>query len=120
MTVPASFALVVDEHLPLPAEDPPSGTVIAGDPRTFVRILDETSDGTVCRGIWRMTPGVCADVEADELFVVLAGRATVDIAGGDRLELTPGAVGVFAEGTETVWTVHETLTKVFQITSPEG
>ena len=67
-----------------------------------------------------MTPGVCADVEADELFVVLAGRATVDIAGGDRLELTPGSVGVFAEGTETVWTVHETLTKVFQITSPEG
>ncbi|MBK6670868.1 MAG: DUF861 domain-containing protein [Actinobacteria bacterium] len=119
MTVPASFALVVDEHLPLPAEDPPSGTVIAGDPRTFVRILDETSDGTVCRGIWRMTPGVCADGKQTSCSSCSPG-ATVDIAGGDRLELTPGSVGVFAEGTETVWTVHETLTKVFQITSPEG
>jgi uncharacterized cupin superfamily protein len=66
------------------------------------------------RGVWEHTPGVSRDVEADELFVVLSGRATVEFDEGGVLELGPGDVGVVPAGAHTTWHVHETLRKVFQ------
>ena len=68
------------------------------------------------RGVWQITPGVVSDVEADELFVVISGRATVEIDGGPTLELEPGVAGVLRAGDRTVWRIHETLRKVFQVT----
>lgn len=56
------------------------------------------------------------DVEADELFVVVSGRATVEVEGGPTLELEPGVVGVLRAGDRAVWRIHQTLRKVFQIT----
>lgn len=88
--------------------------VIAGTPTVGSRVLDESSDGTVVRGIWRITPGVVTDTEADEIFVVISGSATVEVEGGATLQLRPGSIGLLAQGDRTVWTVHETLTKVFQ------
>ena len=65
-------------------------------------------------GVWEMTPGVMRDVEADEVFVVLSGAATVQFADGTApLTLKPGDVVRLAEGTETVWTVTERLRKVY-------
>lgn len=65
-------------------------------------------------GIWEMTPGTMTDVEADEVFVVLSGAATVEFADGTTpLILRPGTVARLAAGTETVWTVTETLRKVY-------
>ncbi|MBI3225522.1 MAG: cupin domain-containing protein [Mycolicibacterium cosmeticum] len=65
-------------------------------------------------GIWEMTPGEMTDVEADEVFVVLSGAATVEFAdGATPLTLGPGDVVRLAAGTETVWTVTETLRKVY-------
>ena len=63
-------------------------------------------------GIWRCTPGTVTDVEADETFVVLSGRATIEHDGASH-EVGPGDVCVLPAGAETKWTVHETLTKVF-------
>ena len=61
-----------------------------------------------------MTAGVMTDVEADEVFVVLSGSATVEFADGTTpLNLGPGDVARLAAGTETVWTVTETLRKVY-------
>ena len=65
-------------------------------------------------GIWRCTPGTVTDVEADETFVVLSGRATIEHDGASH-EVGPGDVCVLPAGAETKWTVHETLTKVFVI-----
>ena len=70
------------------------------------------------RGVWQITPGVIEDVEADEIFVVVAGRATVEVHDGPTLELEPGVVGVLKAGDHAVWRIHETLRKVFQITEP--
>ena len=67
--------------------------------------------------IWRCTPGTVTDVEADETFVVLSGRATIDHDGASH-EVGPGDVCVLPAGAETNWTVHETLTKVFVIVDP--
>ena len=91
-------------------------TVLAGSPEVSELVLDESLDGRVVRGVWQITPGVVRDVEADEVFVVVSGRATVEVEGGPTLVLEPGVVGVLRAGDHATWTVHETLRKVFQIT----
>jgi uncharacterized protein len=93
-------------------------TVLEGSPEVSELVLDTSPDGRVVRGVWQITPGVVRDVEADEVFVVVSGRATVEVEGGPTLELEPGVVGVLRAGDRAVWRVHETLRKVFQITEP--
>lgn len=95
------------EHEPVTPDQ-----VAGGQPRTGVGQLGKFGDLEV--GIWEMTPGVMTDVEADEVFVVLSGSATVEFADGSpTLHLAPGDVVRLAEGAETVWTVTETLRKVY-------
>jgi uncharacterized cupin superfamily protein len=91
--------------------------IVAGSPEVSGLVLDTSADGRVERGIWQHTPGVSRDVEADELFVVISGRATAEIEGGSVLELSPGVLGLLKAGDRTVWTVHETLRKAYQTTS---
>ncbi len=69
-------------------------------------------------GVWEMSTGTMFDVEAEEIFVVTAGRGSVVIEPfGDmpeqRIELFPGALMRLSEGMETTWTVTETLRKVY-------
>ena len=95
------------EHEPVAPDQ-----VAGGHPRTGVGRLGTFGDLEV--GVWEMTPGVMTDVEADELFVVLSGSATVEFADGSAtLHLGPGDVVRLAEGAQTVWTVTETLRKVY-------
>jgi hypothetical protein len=93
-------------------------TVLEGSPEVSELVLHASADGRVVRGVWQITPGVVRDVEADEVFVVVSGRATVEVEDGPTLELEPGVVGVLRAGDRAVWRVHETLRKVFQITEP--
>lgn len=67
------------------------------------------------RGVWQITPGVVTDTEADEMFVVLSGSATIEVAGGPTLTVGPGDLVVLGEGDRTTWTVHETLRKAYAI-----
>ncbi|MCB1292562.1 MAG: cupin domain-containing protein [Mycobacterium sp.] len=97
------------EHVPVPAHQ-----VAGGHPRTGTGTLGRFAGLEV--GVWEMTPGVMRDVEADEVFVVIAGAATVEFADGAApLHLSPGDVVRLAAGTETVWTVTETLRKVYLV-----
>jgi uncharacterized protein len=64
-------------------------------------------------GVWQHTVGTSSDTEADELFVVLSGRASIAVTGGPTLQVGPGDVAVLESGAQTVWTVHETLRKVY-------
>ena len=66
-------------------------------------------------GVWEHPVGRSTDVEADEIFVVLSGRATVQFADGTELDLGPGTVGILEAGAETTWVVTETLRKVWVI-----
>jgi uncharacterized protein len=99
---------------PLPPE-----LVVAGDPE--VGATELTTLGGVGIGVWEHGPGVSTDVEADEVFVVLAGRATVEVTSAEGvqsvLELSPGDVGLLASGARTRWTVHETFRKVYVVRS---
>jgi uncharacterized cupin superfamily protein len=49
-----------------------------------------TAIGDVEVGVWEHTAGTSVDVEADEAFVVLAGRGTVAFATGETVDLAPG------------------------------
>ena len=113
----STFAVaVMDLELEPEALDP--SQVLAGKPKLGNHTLFESEDGRIIRGVWQCTPGVVSDVEQDELFVVIAGHATVEVEGGPTLELHPGVTGILARGAKTVWTVTETLRKVYQITLP--
>jgi hypothetical protein len=87
--------------------------VVSGNPQVSSHELLDTEALAV--GIWQHTAGVSTDVEVDEIFVVLTGRATIEVAGGPTLEVGPGDVGVLEAGAETTWTVHEDLRKIYII-----
>ncbi|MCM3695473.1 cupin domain-containing protein [Microbacterium oleivorans] len=92
--------------LVIPLTPVPADQIVDGAPEAgFIEL-------TAVVGVWEHTPGTSTDVEDDEVFVVLSGRATVRWAGGE-LTLRPGTVGRLSAGTETIWTVTETLRKVY-------
>lgn len=105
-------AVVHAAAVDLPHERVAAQQSVSGAPETGSTALGNF--GACEIGIWEMTPGVMTDVEADEVFVVLTGAATVEFTDGSpALQLGAGDVVRLAAGTETVWTVTETLRKVY-------
>jgi uncharacterized protein len=102
---------LADSELEVDDLDP--AKVVAGDPEVRVLPLHDSDDLAV--GIWQHSTGVSTDVEADEVFVVLSGRATIEVADGPTLEVGPGDVGLLPVGARTTWTVHETLRKIYVV-----
>jgi uncharacterized cupin superfamily protein len=92
--------------------------IVSGNPEVSCLVLSSSLDGRIVRGIWKCTRGIVTDVEQDEMFTVIEGRATVAIEGGVILEISPGYVGMFRQGARTTWTIHEDVLKTFQITMP--
>lgn len=102
----AALDLVLDH------EEVPADQVVSGRPTTGTASLG--SFGGSDYGVWEMSPGAMSDVEADELFVVIAGAASVRLVdSGDTIALAPGTVGRLTAGDRTVWTVTETLRKIY-------
>lgn len=98
--------------LDLDHESVPTDQSLGGTPTTGAAAVGNFEGLEV--GVWEMTPGVMSDVEADEVFVVLSGSATVEFGDGSApLTLAAGDVVRLAAGAETVWTVTETLRKVY-------
>ncbi|MCW1958157.1 MAG: cupin domain-containing protein [Mycobacterium sp.] len=90
----------------------PADQTVGGQPRTGVAALGEFGGLEV--GVWEMTPGVMRDVESDEVFVVLCGSALIEFEDGTApLTVQSGDVVRLAGGARTVWTVTETLRKVY-------
>lgn len=85
--------------------------VVEGLPRAGWRMLGSIPGIDV--GVWEHTPGISTDVEEDEVFLVLSGRATVSVDDGESIEFSAGDVGILRAGAITTWVVHETLRKVF-------
>ncbi|MFN8028493.1 MAG: cupin domain-containing protein [Acidimicrobiia bacterium] len=104
-------AALPDSDLPEAGLDP--AQVVSGDP--VVRVLEIHDADDLGIGVWQHSAGVSTDVEVDEVFVVLSGRATIEVEGGPTLEVGPGDVGLYPAGTRTRWTVHETLRKVYVV-----
>ena len=100
--------------LALELEPVPVDQVVEGAPQTGWVELSSTEHGEW--GVWEMTPGALSDVEVDETFVVVAGRATLERNSGGQAgveELQPGVCVTLIAGEETIWRVSETLRKVY-------
>lgn len=99
--------------IPLPLEPLPAADTREGHPEAGAVELGELSGVRI--GVWEMTPGVATDTEADEVFVVLSGRARIEFAAPalPHIEVGPGSVVRLSAGMRTVWTVTETLRKVY-------
>jgi len=104
-------AALDDSALELDPLDP--AQVVSGDPQVRVLSLHDADDLAI--GVWQHGVGVSTDVEADEVFVVLAGSATIEVDDGPVLQVGPGDVGLLPAGARTTWTVHETLRKVYVV-----
>lgn len=85
--------------------------VVSGNPD--VRYLPLHDTESIGVGVWQHSVGVSTDIEVDEVFVVLSGRATIEVDDGPTLEVGPGDVGTYPAGTRTTWTIHEPLRKVY-------
>ena len=107
--------LVPATRIDLDWEPVDPGKAVSGDPLVGIATVAEAPGLEV--GVWAHTVGVSTDVEADEVFVVLSGRATIDFADGTVLEVGPGDVGILPPGAATRWTIHEDLRKVYVIRS---
>lgn len=96
-----------------PVED---SQLIAGTPGTAVASLGEIFG--VEFGLWEMSQGSMSDIEAEELFIVLSGKATVKVEPVSGFEaeefvLVPGSICHLREGMHTIWNVTEPLRKVY-------
>lgn len=114
----AAGAVTDAAALPLAHEPVPADQVVAGAPTTGYAPLDEPGAGAAGAGelgVWEMTPGAMRDTEVDEVFLVIAGRATVEFVepASPPIELRPGSIVRLDGGMQTVWTVTETLRKLF-------
>ena len=115
MSVDATFAVRAAD-VELEPEELDAAQILEGAPETSGAVLWESPDGRILRGVWRCTPGTVTDVEQDELFVVVEGRATIRVDDGPTVEVSPGSVCVLERGAHTTWVVHESLLKAYQIT----
>lgn len=115
MSLPLQIAGTVTDALREPlAHDPlPESAVRAGTPHTRIRELGPFAG--VEFGIWEMTEGAAVDTEIDEVFIVLAGSARVDFVEPalSSIEVRAGSVVRLTAGMQTLWTVHQTLRKVY-------
>ncbi|MHC2998611.1 cupin domain-containing protein [Microbacterium sp. HJ5] len=111
MTELDAGVLVTATEVDVPLTAVPAGQVVAGSPATGSVDLDEDMG----IGVWEMTPGAMSDTEIDEVFVVVAGRATVKFTDPSlpAIDLQPGSIVRLEAGMRTVWTVRETLRKVY-------
>lgn len=99
-------------ELGIELEAVPAEQNLAGQPCTGSATLGEFGGSEI--GVWEMTPGAMSDVEADEIFVVLFGAGTVEFEEtGETVLLAAGDVMRLREGQRTVWTVTQTLRKVY-------
>ncbi|MBB2948727.1 hypothetical protein FB565_008510 [Actinoplanes lutulentus] len=97
----------------VPHESVAADQVVSGAP-TSGAVTVTTLDGLgVGIGVWEMSAGAASDVEAEEAFVLLAGRAVIELEDGAKYEIKPGDLVRLAAGTKTVWHVSEPLRKVY-------
>ncbi|MEV7632347.1 cupin domain-containing protein [Microbacterium sp. NPDC089318] len=105
---------VTDALQPAVAHEPlPADVVRSGSPGTSIRELGALAG--VELGVWEMTEGAAVETESDEVFIVLSGSGRLDFAEPalPSIEVRAGSVVRLTEGMQTVWTVHETLRKVY-------
>ncbi|NKB63045.1 MAG: DUF861 domain-containing protein [Gammaproteobacteria bacterium] len=108
----------VDIHTQLETLSPFATTagyeLLEGNPQASIR-FDRGAANTRHRlGIWRCTPGAFKCTEkGDELQVILKGKLRVTEENGNSHEFGPGDSFYSEKGENVIWTILETVEKVF-------
>lgn len=95
------------ESVSVAAED-----IVWGSPATQTVPLLVTAGASEV-GVWTMERGAYRDVEIDEVFVVLAGRALLTINDLPPREISTGDVVRLYAGDKTTWAVQTSLRKLY-------
>jgi uncharacterized cupin superfamily protein len=99
------------EHTRVPADQQVDGAPTTG-------WLALGSAGTAEVGVWEMSVGAMSDTEADEVFVVLSGEATIEFLDeGRTVSIAVGDCVRLSAGMRTIWSVTAPLRKLY-ITLP--
>jgi uncharacterized cupin superfamily protein len=109
----ADNALLTEDARSMPLEHHrvAAADVVGGVPTTGTGPL--LASRGVELGVWEITSGIVTDIEAEEIFVVLAGRGRVEFDDGSSLLLESGSIVHLRAGDRTIWTIYETLRKVY-------
>ena len=104
---------VVLEHAPVSPEKVVDGAPTVGEVALGEIVGSEVAGVEI--GVWECTAGTSTDIEVDEVSVVIAGRARIDFVSPalPSIEVGPGDVFRLEAGMRTVWTVTETLRKIY-------
>ncbi len=103
-----------DERLPSWPVSALGATVVAGDPQGAGRVVFETADKVAFAGAWSCSPGSFdMSYAGDEVIYVLDGEATIAQTGGPDVHLQAGDFCYMPRGSQTRWTIHKTVRKVF-------
>lgn len=94
--------------------------ILDGDPQASAKLIWTSADGTQASGIWECTPGTFNYEHTNETAGVIAGKATITPEGGEPVEVGPGSIVFFAEGSKTHWVVEETIRKSFHLQADGG
>ena len=96
----------------------PSAEPLNGEILTRSQVFFD--DPAITSGTWECEPGASRweFLTRGEIIYVLSGRMTVEQDGEAAVELTAGSSCIFPIGWCGVWTVHETLRKVFVVYRP--
>lgn len=96
-------------------ESAPRPVASSGDPRE--RSVSVSEHNRLHVGVWECSPGGFPFRRDgyDEVFCVLAGRATIRFDNGLEFDLRPGAVLLTPSGTTGEWLVHEAIRKAYVI-----
>ena len=96
----------------------PSAEPLTGEILTRSQVFFD--EPQITSGTWECEPGSSRweFTTRGEVIYVLSGRMTVEEDGGTPVELTAGSSCIFPIGWCGVWTVHETLRKVFVVYRP--
>lgn len=108
LEIPASE--LAEKPLGQPSAEPLTGQILT---RAQVFLDNET----VTSGTWECESGASRweFTTRGEVIYVIKGSMTVHEDGGEPVTLTVGSSCIFPIGWKGVWTVHETLRKVFVV-----
>ena len=103
---PFGAAEAIDAHtLPLELEPVPAANEPSEGLTTGWASLGEYAGGEL--GVWQLSRGEMIDTEAEELFVVISGEATIDFVEPARpsISVHAGSIVRLEAGMRTKWTV---------------
>jgi uncharacterized cupin superfamily protein len=106
---------LVEKPLGQPSAEPLTGEILTRSAIAFT-----SDDKKILSGTWECEPGTSRweFLERGEIIYVISGRMSVTKDGEEAVELSAGTSAVFPIGWQGIWSVHETLRKVFVVYKP--